>query len=656
MTQGEPRIGVFVCHCGMNIAKSVNIEEVRSYAARLPHVVYTSDQEFTCSEAGQKTIKEAIAENDLNRVIVASCSPKLHEPTFRACVSEAGLNPFLFEMVNLREHVSWAHMHEPERATEKAKHLVHAAVQRAALLEEIGTISAPVIPSVLIIGGGVAGIEASLGLAEYGFNVYLVERSPFLGGKALQLGKVFPTEDCGVCAAPKDLELHRTCLYKSRIMRHPKIKIYTLAEIRNLEGYVGNFRASLSIQPRGVDPTLCIGCGRCSDVCPVEVSNEYDMGLSKRKAIYLSATQALPPVYTIDANDCTKCGKCVQTCPTEAIRLQEKPTEVAVEVGAVVVATGFEEFEPTGIHGFGEFSDVMTQLKLSRMLDPSGSTDGEVLKPSDMKEPRRIIMIQCAGSRDRSTNIHCSKICCAISLGNARKIMQGEPDREVTVCYKDIRLAGKDYEQYYLDCQEMGVRFLKGDVTEVRQDPATSTFKVEVKPAHGKNVELEADLIVLACAFVPSKGNSELARTLNLSLSPDGFLMELHPKLAPIDTNVDGIYICGACHSPKDIHESINQARAAVSRVAALLAPGKVEVDLAKAVIDENLCIGCGNCVAKCAYKAIELTRHGTAKVIDIACKGCGVCVVECPAEAIQLRHYRDNQIMAAVSGVLEEA
>jgi len=656
MIREEPRIGVFVCHCGMNIAKSVNIEELRSYAARLPHVVYTSDQEFTCSEAGQKTIREAIVQNNLNRVIVASCSPKLHEPTFRACVSEAGLNPFLFEMVNIREHVSWAHMHEPERATEKAKHLVHAAVQRAALLEEIGTISVPVIPSVLVVGGGVAGIEASLGLAEYGFNVYLVERSPFLGGKALQLGKVFPTEDCGVCVAPRGYELHRTCLYKSQILRHPRVKIYTLTTVKNLEGYVGNFRAVLSILPRGVDPSLCIGCGRCSEVCPVEVSNEYDMGLSKRKAAYLYATQALPPVYTIDFNNCTKCGNCLQACPTNAIQLQDEPSEATLEIGAVVVATGFEEYKPKGIHGFEDYNDVITQLKLSRMLDPSGPTNGRVLKPSDLKEPQKIIMIQCVGSRSRSTNIYCSKICCAISLGNARKIMQKEPDSEITICYKDIRLAGKDYEEYYIDCQEMGVTFLKGDVVEVRQDPGLNTFKVKVKPEHGESVELEADLIALACAFVPSEGASELARTLNLSLSPDGFFMELHPKLAPIDTNVDGIYICGACHSPKDIHESLNQAKAAVSRVAALLAPGNVEVDLAKAVVDKDLCIGCGNCVAKCTYKAIEFTRHGTAKVIDIACKGCGVCVVECPAEAIQLRHYRDDQIMAAVSGVLEEA
>ncbi|RLI02642.1 disulfide reductase [Candidatus Bathyarchaeota archaeon] len=655
MVKEEPRIGVFVCHCGLNIAKTVNVKEVRDYAAKLPYVVYASDQEFTCSEAGQKTIKDAIKEHKLNRVVVASCSPKLHELTFRRCVAEAGLNPFLFEMVNIREHVSWAHMHEPEKATEKAKHLVRAAVERAALLEEIGTVSASVIPSVLVIGGGVAGIEAAIGLADYGFDVYLVERSPTLGGKAFQLGKVFPTEDCGVCTAPRNSELHRKCLYKAPILTHPKIKVYTLATIKSLEGYVGNFKATISLQPRYVNPQLCIGCGKCAEVCPVEVPNEYDVGLSKRKAIYLPSTQALPPVYTVDMANCTKCGKCVEVCPTKAINLDEQPSEVTLDVGAIVVAVGFEEYEPKGLYGFGEYSDVITQLKLSRMLDSSGPTKGEVVKPSNQRKPKKIVMVQCVGSRDKSTHIYCSKICCAIALKNARSILQKNPDTEITICYKDIRLAGKDYEHYYVDCQNMGVNFINGDVLEVKEDTETKMLKLKVKPKYGEEVELEADLVVLTCALIPAKGMEELARTLNLSLSPDGFFMELHPKLAPVDTNVDGIYICGACHGPKDIHESINQAKAVVSRVATLLAPGKVEVDLAKSIINEDLCIGCGNCVAKCPYKAIEFTPYGTARVIEIACKGCGVCVVECPARAIQLRHYKDDQIFATVSGVLKE-
>jgi heterodisulfide reductase subunit A len=648
----EPRIGVFVCHCGKNIAKTVNVAEVRDYAATLPDVKFTSEQEFTCSESGQQIIKDAIKEHKLNRVVVASCSPKLHELTFRRCVSESGLNPFLFEMANLREHCSWPHLNEPIEATKKAKHIVRASVERASLLEEIGMVSVGVKPTVLVIGGGVAGIESSLALADYGFEVHLVEKEPILGGKALQLGKVFSTEDCGICTAPSTCDLHRKCMYKSPILTHPKIHTYTMSTVKNLDGYVGNFTATLSVKPRYVDLSLCISCGKCEEVCPVDVSNEFDFGLSTRKAIHLPFTQALPHSFYVDYSNCNKCGKCVEICPTKAINLDETQKEINIEVGALVVATGFEEFEPFDFFGYGKYPNVITQMKLARMIDPSGPTGGDI-KGNEGNTPNDIVMIQCVGSRDVKSHPHCSKICCAMALKHARSIRERYPNTNVSIIYKDIRLAGRNYEQYYTDCEKLGVKFYQGEVLEINEGSDPKSLSLIVNDSYKGKLKMETDMVVLSTALVPSKGYQEFARTLNLSLSPDNFLMELHPKLAPVDTNVDGIYIAGACQSPKDIHESINQAMAASSRVSALLAKGEIKVDLAKSKIDEDLCIGCANCVAKCPYNAIDLTPLGVAKVIEIACKGCGVCVAECPARAIQLRHFKDEQILAAVAGIL---
>ncbi|HID17006.1 TPA: CoB--CoM heterodisulfide reductase iron-sulfur subunit A family protein, partial [Candidatus Bathyarchaeota archaeon] len=404
----EVRIGVFICHCGLNIAKSVDVKALREYASKLPRVVHAVDYEFMCSETGQKMIKDAIKEKNLNRIVVASCSPKLHELTFRRAVKEAGLNPFLFEMANIREHCSWPHMHEPEKATEKAKHILRSSIERCRYLEEIGEKEEAVKPSALIVGGGIAGIQAALSLADYGFDVYLVERTPWLGGKAAQLGRVFPTEDCGICLSPLANETHRKCLYKERIMNHPRINVYTSSTVKALSGYIGNFKARIERKPRFVDEELCVACGECEKVCPVEVPNEVDLGLSKRKAIYKPFAQALPHAYSIDIEHCTKCGECVKVCPTDAINLNGIPERVEVDVGTVIVAAGFDEYEPNGLLGYGTYPNVITQFQLARLLDPSGPTGGRLERPSDSKRPRRIVMVQCVGSRDPEVNPYCS--------------------------------------------------------------------------------------------------------------------------------------------------------------------------------------------------------------------------------------------------------
>lgn len=653
MSSREPRIGVFVCHCGLNIAKSVDVKALREYASKLASVVCAVDYEFMCSETGQRLIKDSIKNHGLNRVVVASCSPKLHELTFRRVLSEAGLNPFLLEMANIREQCSWTYLFEPEKATEKARHMVRASVERSKFLEEIGEKEEPVKPSALVIGAGIAGIHAALGLADNRFQVYVVERNPFIGGNVTRLGNVFPTEDCGICIAPYSSEMHRKCLYKQQFINNPLIKLYTLSNLKSLSGYVGNFKVRVEQVPRYVDEKLCVGCGRCEDICPVEIPNEYDLDLSKRRAVYLPFLQATPHAYVIDGATCTKCAKCVKVCPTKAINLEQKPSLIDLEVGTVIVAVGFEEFQPEGLFNFGKHKDVVTQLRLVRMIDQRNGGE-EILRPSNRKPARRIVMIQCVGSRDKATHAYCSKICCMIALKHARTLKKANPELDVAICYKDIRLPGRDYERYYTDCQELGVKFLWGDVTKVEEN-ADGSLRLEVDLATGGTTQLEADLVVLSSALLPSKGTVELSRILNLTLSPDGFFMEQHPKLAPIDTNIDGIHICGACQGPKDIPETVDQAVGTVARAAIPMIAGKIKIDLAKAIVNEDLCIGCANCAAVCPYNAIEMAPAGIARVIEAVCKGCGTCVAECPASAIQLRHFNDRQVLAAVEGILAE-
>ncbi|MGQ9679275.1 MAG: hydrogenase iron-sulfur subunit [Candidatus Bathyarchaeia archaeon] len=651
-SEEQPRVGVFICRCGLNIAKSVDTSTLVEFAKTLPGVVYAEENEFTCSEAGQQSIREKIKEHNINRVVVASCSPRLHEPTFQRVVEEAGLNKFLFEMANIREQCSWIYLGQIERATEKAKHIVNAAVERAKTLEPIDKMKMSANPSVLVIGGGPSGVEAANRLGDLGLEVYLIERTPFIGGKALQLGSVFPTDDCGTCISPCQNDLHRRCFYRSPISHHPYVNILTSTELKKLDGYVGKYTATLSINPRFVNPELCMSCGKCAEACPVKVPNEFNLGLDERKAIYLPSNQALPRVYAIDPESCTRCGRCIETCPVDAISLEEKPREVTVDVGAIVVATGFETFDGKGMYGFGEYANVINQLKLARMLDMSGPTQGRVLIPGEWTPPKRVAMIQCVGSRDPKTNEYCSKICCAIALKHSIAIKEQLPESEVVIIHKDIRLSGKDYEDYYYKAQSLSVKLLRGEVEGVSkiQD---GHLRVDIKDEFGDLRYVDVDLLVLSTGVVQSKGAGELAHKLGLSLSQDQFFMERHPKLAPLDTAVEGIYLCGACQGPKDIQESITQAQGTVSRVAALLLKGEIEIDLVKAQVDAGLCIGCGACASACPYKAITWQPFGLPEVIEAACKGCGICAATCPVGAMQLRHFKDDQLIPKIKAIL---
>ena len=656
----KARIGVFVCRCGKNIAGIVNVGEVRAYAETLPDVVAAEEHLFTCSEDGQRVIKDAIKKHKLNRVVVASCTPRTHEPVFKTAVEEAGLNPYLFEMVNIREQCSFVHERNPERATEKAKDLIRMGVARARFLESLESMKERVTDKALVIGGGMAGITAALNLAKYGFQVYLIERKPYLGGKIADLGRVFPTDDCATCIPSVEAyEPRRGCLYSLGLALPSNLTIYRSSEIEELTGYIGNFTVKIVKHPTYIEAERCTFCGLCEDVCPIEVSDNFNLG--KRKAAYSPFPQVYPHSYIIDVEACNHCGKCVDVCSPQAIKLKGEAEEVELHVGTIIVATGYEEYDPSDIkeYGYGEYRNVVTQLQLAKLLNHMGPTKGEIIRPSDRKRPKKVVMIQCVGSRDSDRNPYCSKICCMIALKHSLAIKERHPEVDVQIIHKDIRLAGRNYEDYYREAEDAGIGFTRGNVLRIAQDEKSQSLILNVRTFKGKEKTLKADLVVLTAGLVPSKGTEELAHILGLSTGPDGFLKELHPKLAPVDTAIGGIYLCGCCQGPKDIPETVTQACAAASRATIPMAKKEVTIEAMYSVVDEEKCTGCSLCELTCPFKAIKVeeTEKGRkAKVIAASCKGCGACGAGCPEKAITMRHFTDEQLVAQVIALAEVA
>jgi heterodisulfide reductase subunit A len=642
-----PRIGVYICHCGTNIAGSVDVKKVAECASTFPNVVVARDYTYVCSDAGQALIKQDINNLKLNRVVIAACSPTLHELTFGKCVEDAGLNRYLITIANIREQCSWVHVQQPEEATEKAIDLVRMAVARASLLKPLEAIKVPVKKSSLVIGGGITGIQAALDLAEEGFDVYLVEKNPSLGGHMAQLDKTFPTMDCSLCIlAPK----------MSAVAHHPKIHVFANSEIKQVSGYVGNFKVKIAVKPRYVLDKLCNGCGECAKACPIEVPNEFDENLGPRKAIYIPFPQAVPLIYTIDIAHCIKCYKCVETCGPQAIDFAQMPEEVEIEVGTIIVAAGFDPFDPSVKveYGYGIYENVITGIELERILSPSGPSGGKIVRPSDGKTPKRIAFVQCVGSRDKNTHPYCSRVCCMYATKQALLIKEKIPDAEVLIFYTDIRAFGKGYEEFYERAQTEGVRYIRGRVAEIVEDPKSNNLILRAEDTMvGDLVDAEADMIVLSNGLIPSMGTSSLCRILNISTSPDGFLKEAHPKLRPMDTLVDGIYLAGVAQGPKDIPDCVAQASGAAQKASNLMTVGEATIEAITAEVEENLCSQCLICLAACPFNAL-VVKEKAVEVLQILCKGCGSCAAACPTGAIQMRHFTDEQILAELREALK--
>ena len=649
------RIGVFVCHCGVNIAQNVDVEALTKYASTLNSVVAAKQYKYMCSDVGATLIKDSIKEFKLDGVVIACCSPRMHEHTFREVVSDGGVNPYRLEIVNIREQCSWAHS-DREKATEKAKFLVRSGVAKARLLEPLETSTLEVTPEALVIGGGIAGIQASLDLANDGFKVYLVEREPSIGGRMAQLDKTFPTLDCSSCIlTPKMME----------VANHSNIELLTYAEVAGIEGSIGNYTVKVRKKPRYVDVDKCTGCGDCATACRLKdrIISEFDMGMGKRGAAYMPFPQAVPLKYTIDAEHCLfltrgKCGDkpaCREACVQNAINFDQKEEMVDLKVGAIVVTTGYDLLDPENLYeyGYANSPDVITTLELERLISSSGPTKGEILRPSDQQKPKSVTFILCVGSRDETQCTWCCRIGCMSALKHVyllREKLGG--DVEINVCYTDVRSYGKGYEEFYRKVRGLNTNMFRGRPSEVRN--MGDHQKIDIfDTTTNKLFEITTDMVVLVPALVPRSDAGDFARLLHLTLSGDGFFLEAHPKLRPMDTFVNGIFIAGCCQGPKDIQDTVSQASGAASRVATILSKKELEIDPLIAVVDEDLCCGCKTCIAVCPYNAIDLVGDKkdskVSKINEGLCQGCGTCVSACPSSAIQQHGFKDKQILPMI-------
>lgn len=662
------RIGVFICHCGTNIAGSVNISEVVEAAKKMPQVVFVDDNKYTCSEPGQASIRQAIIENGLNRVVIGSCSPRMHENTFRRTMASAGLNPYLLEVANLREHCSWVHSGDNEAATQKAIELLRMAVAKVARHEPLFPKEIGLTKRALVIGGGIAGIQAALDIANSGHEIVLVEREPSIGGRMAQLDKTFPTLDCSACIlTPKMVD----------VAQHPNIKLLTYAEVKKVNGFVGNFEVEILQKARKVDHTKCTGCGTCWQKCPEGIPSKFDVGLGQRTAIHIPFDQAVPPKPLIDLEHCRymkylqfiaeesegkkppQCRICERLCPTGAIDWEQQDQTIVEKFGAVVLATGYETFDPRvyGEYGGGIYLDVITGLQLERMMSASGPTGGEVIRPSDGAHPKTVVMISCVGSRDEHKGkSYCSKICCMYMAKHAIMLKEHDPGVQCYIFYIDVRAGGKDYDEFARRAQEeYGALYLRGRVSKIYQDGKKLIVCGE-DSLIGRPVEIAADLVVLATGIVPSSGAAELARTLNISYDTNEFFIEAHPKLRPVETYSDGVFLAGACVGPRDIPECVAQGGAAAAKVAALFSQDTLVAEPMTAAVDPARCVGCLICAEVCPFNAIEpqLTRDGRtiAVVNESLCKGCGLCTATCRSGAINLRGFTQQQLLAEVTAL----
>ena len=650
----RPRVGVFVCHCGINIAGVVKIPELLERVGKLPGVVVTKDYKYCCSDPGQQMIRDSIKDDRLDRVVVSCCSPTLHETTFRNACGEAGLNPYLCEIANIREQCSWVTADKDE-ATTKAFGIVRTTLTKVVHDQPLEALTVPINKRAFVVGAGIAGIQAALDIANAGYEVVLVEKEPSIGGHMAQLDKTFPTLDCSACIlTPKMVD----------VSRHPNVELLTLATLKKVTGFVGNFTATVHQKARFVDVKQCTACGDCAKVCPQRFPNEFDLGLSTRPAIYQPFPQAVPAAFCRNDKQCLgalplACGKCLQACEKHCIDFDQKDVDREIEVGAIVIASGTDVFDATALpeYGYGKYPDVLTSLEFERLSSAGGPTGGHITKISDGEEPKDVVFIHCVGSRDKAVgNEYCSRVCCMFIIKQAHLVKDKMPDCKVTSYYMDIRAYGKGFEEFYDRVRDEGVMFKRGKPSEIFKRKGKLVVRVD-DTLLGKVIEHETDMVVLGVGLVPTEGYRELGQILKLSLSADRFFLEAHPKLRPVDTNIDGVYLAGCAQGPKDIPDTVAQAKGAASSAIILLNKGKVKVDPIVAEINEDFCSSCHVCEGLCPYSALvyDVQKH-VMTVNQILCKGCGVCPSACPSAAITLKHYTSAQIDAQLDALLRKA
>lgn len=649
----KKRTGVFVCHCGINIAGTVDVKKVAEKLSQHEGVVFAQDYVYMCSDPGQKLITESIKEHNLESIVVACCSPSLHESTFRKTANSAGINPYQCEIANIREQCSWVHK-DKEKATEKAIKITKSIAEKVQRNISLEPISVPITKRALVVGGGISGIQTALDIANGGYEVILVEKSPSIGGHMIQLSETFPTLDCSQCIlTPKMVELSK----------HPNIRLMTYSEVQDISGFVGNFKVKILKKPTYVKPDVCTLCDECTKACPVVVPNEFDLGLTGRRAIYIPFPQAIPASYTLDINACPgllpiACGKCSEVCEPKAIDYDMKPELIEEEVGAIVVSTGYDLYDKKFMaeYGHGKIADVLDGLQFERLCSASGPTKGEILRPSDKKQPKEVVFIQCCGSRDPELHkSYCSKICCMYTAKHAMLYKHHVPDGQAYIFYIDIRSGGKGYEEFVQRAiEEDGVVYLRGKVSKVfNEDGKVKVWGVDTLT--GKDIQIDADMVVLAMAMEPSKGTEEVAKKLKISTDKDGFLAEAHPKLRPVESVISGIFLAGASQGPKDIPETVSQASGAASKVLAMFSSDELSHDPIVAEVDEDVCSGCKLCIPLCPYEArVFDEKKGIVTVNEVLCEGCGSCVAACPSGAAQQKNFTDNQIYSMVDIILE--
>ncbi len=647
----KQNIGVYICHCGTNIAATVDCNELARFASTLPGVKVARDYRYLCSDPGQDLIKKDIHELSIGRVVVAACSPRMHEMTFRNVISSEGLNSYFLHIANIREQCSWVHK-DRESATEKARQLLRAAVARVLCQEALTSRKVGIKPSALVVGAGIAGIQAALTMANGGMKVFLVEKSPYIGGHMAQLDKTFPTLDCASCIfTPKTVE----------VARNKNIELFVCSEVVEVKGYVGNFTGTIKKQPTYVDPSRCTGCGDCVEACVLKkgVPSEFEEGMARRKAIYIPFPQAVPLKAIVDRESCFllskgKCKKaCMEACKAGAIDFEQKEEVVEKEVGSIIIATGYDLFDPHLLpqYGYGDYENVMTNLQFERLASPSGPTRGEVwLKDSTL--PKAIAFLHCIGSRDENTNLYCSRICCMASMKQAH-LAKEKTGAEIYEFYIDINAFGKGYQEFYKRVREEGIYFIRGKGSEVFKRDGRLVVAAE-DTMLGTPLEISVDMVVLGTGLAARYDAERVAHVFGISQSADRFFMEAHPKLRPVSTNVDGIFLAGCCQGPKDIPDTVAQASAAAAEAISLAIQGEIEVEPITATIDPDLCAGCKLCMEICSYSAIDfLDAKGISIVNEALCKGCGACTAICPSKAARQNHFTQGQVLAEVEGVV---